>query len=309
MPIQVSCKCGQTFAAKDNLAGKVVKCPKCAQPLRIPNPRAKAPAAATAPASATLADLLDEAGLKEAHHDEYQGRHCPTCNAPLAHNAILCVECGLNLESGKFVKGAVAFEARQLGKKAEGHEGAAELLLNKAQNALKEEQVELVRNRTEGMPLWLLISLLTIIATLAITMSLMSSRSQAMTISGWVCLTTCSIFSLLFSMRIVIVAFKEDLVVGLLYLFVPFYSLYYIFTRWQKCGRLFLLSLGAGLLAMIGVGMLAIAPHLSDGTEEEANAARRAPVQTLMRSASADEIQPPGPAIPRSSLAERTLRT
>jgi hypothetical protein len=36
MPIPVSCQCGQTFRAKDDLAGKRVKCPKCGQPLQIP---------------------------------------------------------------------------------------------------------------------------------------------------------------------------------------------------------------------------------------------------------------------------------
>src|SRR5437867_1611623 len=36
MPIPVSCKCGQGFRAKDELAGKKVKCPKCGQVLQIP---------------------------------------------------------------------------------------------------------------------------------------------------------------------------------------------------------------------------------------------------------------------------------
>lgn len=36
MPIKVKCKCGTGFAAKDELAGKRVKCPKCKQLLQIP---------------------------------------------------------------------------------------------------------------------------------------------------------------------------------------------------------------------------------------------------------------------------------
>ena len=34
--------------------------------------------------------------------------------------------------------------------------------------------------------------------------------------------------------RILIGAFQEDVVCGLLYLFVPFYSLYYLVTRWEE---------------------------------------------------------------------------
>jgi nitrogen fixation protein FixH len=38
MPISVACECGQGFQAKDALAGKTVKCPKCGNPLQIPSP-------------------------------------------------------------------------------------------------------------------------------------------------------------------------------------------------------------------------------------------------------------------------------
>lgn len=37
MPIAVSCECGWKFRARDELAGRVVKCPKCASALTIPS--------------------------------------------------------------------------------------------------------------------------------------------------------------------------------------------------------------------------------------------------------------------------------
>lgn len=43
----------------------------------------------------------------------------------------------------------------------------------------------------------------------------------------------------------VVVAFQEDASCGLMYLFVPFYSLYYLVTRWETAGRPFLLGLTA----------------------------------------------------------------
>jgi hypothetical protein len=43
MPIQVACSCGKKFAAKDELAGKRVKCPTCGGAIAIPAPAAQAP--------------------------------------------------------------------------------------------------------------------------------------------------------------------------------------------------------------------------------------------------------------------------
>ncbi len=48
MPIPVKCQCGQQFKAKDKLAGKAVKCPKCGNPLKIGMPAAATPTAQTA---------------------------------------------------------------------------------------------------------------------------------------------------------------------------------------------------------------------------------------------------------------------
>ncbi|MGE0610695.1 MAG: hypothetical protein AB7O62_26630, partial [Pirellulales bacterium] len=48
MAIPVKCACGQAFSAKDELAGRRVKCPKCGQPLAIPNPGGHAPPAGAA---------------------------------------------------------------------------------------------------------------------------------------------------------------------------------------------------------------------------------------------------------------------
>ena len=38
MSISVTCQCGVRFRAKDELAGRQAKCPKCGQPLTIPVP-------------------------------------------------------------------------------------------------------------------------------------------------------------------------------------------------------------------------------------------------------------------------------
>ncbi len=92
MPIRVACQCGAAFQAKDALAGKRVKCPKCGRALDIPKPQvAKAPA--------PLADLLEDAHVEEAVIPR-----CPECKAELKTGAVLCVVCGYDLKLGKKLK-------------------------------------------------------------------------------------------------------------------------------------------------------------------------------------------------------------
>jgi len=55
MEIKIACQCGQRFAAKERLAGKTVKCPKCGSSLVIPEPK---PAAKPAPAELILGCLI-----------------------------------------------------------------------------------------------------------------------------------------------------------------------------------------------------------------------------------------------------------
>ncbi|MBW3598324.1 MAG: hypothetical protein KY475_13760 [Planctomycetes bacterium] len=91
MPIPVSCRCGKSFAANDNLAGKTVKCPGCQQPLAIPAPGQGAKGAAAqqpAPGAKTPDGKIVAAckcGAKFAAPAELAGKQvkCPKCGQPL----------------------------------------------------------------------------------------------------------------------------------------------------------------------------------------------------------------------------------
>lgn len=213
MPINVKCKCGQAFSAKEEMAGKAVKCPNCAQPLRIPQPAAAQADDASAPGG--LTDLLDEVGLK-AKHEDYVGRRCPSCDDPLAQNAVLCVGCGYNLETGKFVDGI-----RDLGTAGtedgdeDGMEGIAEMLLERARTTIKEDAKEEKKQRTQGMPLWMLATLLTVCLTFLLVMMFMS-RGKALFISGFMWVILMGIVQSVCGIRLIIIAFKEDVKCGLL---------------------------------------------------------------------------------------------
>lgn len=121
MSIKVKCSCGASFAAKDSLAGKRVKCPKCSQPISIPAAQAEPvdseyalePAVASTHAGTLpgnlgdpLADLLDEIGVQGAQ----TGPTCPNCDTPITTpGARLCINCGYNFETGELMR-TVAYE-------------------------------------------------------------------------------------------------------------------------------------------------------------------------------------------------------
>jgi hypothetical protein len=67
----------------------------------------------------------------------------------------MCVECGYHLETGKFAKGLGGAAA---GPKAEGHAGAADMLLKKAKYQIEAERAEEKELRKQGMPTWMILS-------------------------------------------------------------------------------------------------------------------------------------------------------
>lgn len=129
--IPIVCQCGAKFGAKPELRGKTIKCPKCSAPLTV---GAGAPAAANAPGRAPAAsaasvssafgggaalgggmdDLFDEIGLQTKATGD---NACPACGAAMAAEAVLCIECGYNRQTGKKIgmQTVKKVEAKKLG--------------------------------------------------------------------------------------------------------------------------------------------------------------------------------------------------
>ena len=145
MPIAVACQCGQRFQARDELAGKQAKCPKCGRILTIPSPQPKAPPRATSPAP--LEDILEDAGL-----DDVAKPRCPQCNEELKPGAVLCVHCGYDLKLGK------QLQTKIVGAEEEDPEYAN--LPTHGIDALDRAEREIVRQKIEaqrmqrGAPWW-----------------------------------------------------------------------------------------------------------------------------------------------------------
>lgn len=82
MPIEVICRCGERLIARDGLAGKAAKCPRCGRRVDVPQERN------------AVAELLDEEGV-------YGSPKCPNCIPP---HEIICVKCGYNKKLGRKMK-------------------------------------------------------------------------------------------------------------------------------------------------------------------------------------------------------------
>jgi len=313
MPIKVTCCCGQQFAAKDELAGKVVKCPKCKEPLKVGEPPAKGADSAKradakragntvgtqAPIAApsAVAALLDEVGF-HLHADKVDEsvQHCPACDQKISDHAVLCVYCGYNLETGKFIKGAGGVGPGLSTQKAEGHEGAALLLLKKAENQIEVDKDEERKIRTQGMPLWMLISILSMIATFTIGMSVLPA-DQAFLISGYVWMGVCASLAVFYWFWLVVIAFKESAAHGLMFQFVPFYAIYYVAQRWADVGKIFIIYVTLLVLAPLGLVLIVLSPKMKKEATREVGLLVPPP-PAMMISAQVNPERPMKPAEP-----------
>ena len=142
MPIPVSCQCGYQVDAPDQYAGKQVSCPSCQNPLQVPLPQ-------QAPVDAMLDEMLSDAGITAVTPGGYR---CPNCTASIPGGAIICLECGYNVESSQMMGESDQSTKKHFGaavytNRTYGHEQldtAAEIM-----------EVELLKKEAEGpIPYW-----------------------------------------------------------------------------------------------------------------------------------------------------------
>ncbi|MBC8351165.1 MAG: hypothetical protein H8E66_04215 [Planctomycetes bacterium] len=246
MPIKVACQCGASFAAKDELAGKAVRCPKCKQPLKIPAPAAAAPTVPNA-----MDDLFDEVGIAAK-----KGPSCPQCNAELKPNAVLCVACGFDLQSGEHREGA-KIHAVQL----DGHVEAADTLLDRASRQIEIDKEEDKKNISQGAPAYVYLFGLLVIVAFA-TMMFTMPKGLAFYITGISVCCFAGLVNFYYGIRWLIVAFQEGPQQGFFHLIPIFgvgYQIYYLITRWDRVGKWFIAQLKmlplvifGGLLMLLG---------------------------------------------------------
>ncbi|HEX5102963.1 MAG TPA: hypothetical protein VFV87_04090 [Pirellulaceae bacterium] len=306
MPIKVTCQCGKSFAAKDELAGRAVKCPNCQQPLRIPSPQAAgapaaqnlaAPLPSAAPRQAAASpgfsspggasSLFDEAGLKAAPAGSSL---CPGCTSPLPANAVVCIKCGYNLKLGRRME---TVRMAQPGIGPGGHEATTADLMHKAAISIEEDREEERKKTREGMPWWVYGIGLLFCMGFIIMMMVLPQRIALVT-GGVLMYGIAAIVSLYAQIRILIIAFTESVAQGLMVLLVPCYGLVYVFMHWDSCGGYFLMQVAANVVA----NLVGFTLEATLGGEEEARGAPPPPAAV----ATADFDWQPPPLL-RASLA------
>jgi hypothetical protein len=263
MPIRVTCSCGYTANVPDEMAGKSGRCPKCKATLKIPasaatasaavaqagKPKSQAPTksskptaplqtaapskATQPPAAGALDSLYADVGLIQN-----KGPVCPSCTAPIVPNSVLCVKCGFHFSEGR------KLEEHQL----ESTQGFGNIHLNEAAVMMERERQTEKQLNSAGSPWWMMLSILVGISVMIIGLSI---KQHAVTTektssiealrriqeAGYLPVLAAS-FGLAMlltanfaNLAILVVAFKESAKHGLMYFFVPFYSLYYMFSR------------------------------------------------------------------------------
>ncbi len=271
MPIKVSCTCGAAFAAKDELAGRTVACPKCQQPLTIPGATAAqrpAPAQRSAPAPAQQAvpdapSIFDDAGIKAKQHT---GQVCPSCYHPMKSGTILCVHCGFSLQLGR------KMEMQIHGKGTGGHGESAEQALQRAAITLEEDKREERKKLSEGMPWWGYL-LLFVAACSLLTMMMILPPATATGVALMFLWGLGILLGIYANIMIIIIAFKDNVAQGLCVLFIPCYAFIYTIMHWDQCGTFFLLNLASGFIQGLAQVILAF-------TAGDANQAAEIPHST-----------------------------
>lgn len=76
--------------------------------------------------------------------------------------------------------------------------------------------------------------------------------------TGGIVMIVCGAFMVVGGLRCMIAAFQEDVTCGLLWLFVPFYSLYYIISRFSELSEYLMLWFGGLIGAMICGGYISL---------------------------------------------------
>jgi hypothetical protein len=179
-----------------------------------------------------LAGLFDQAGLTRR-----EGTFCPSCDKPLAPGTAICVNCGFHLEQGSKLEG-FEVETKEFGNKR----------LVEASESMKREAETEKRLLGAGMPWWMMLGilagLLVMIVCVLIKMDARTSGTES-SIPIFRRLQNATFFSVLAmsfgfatllvsnfaQLAVLFTAFKESIQQGLLCLFVPFYIIYYMFSR------------------------------------------------------------------------------
>jgi len=259
MPIKVVCQCGQQFAAKDELAGKRVKCPKCGAVLTI-----AAPGAQQGGTGKPLSELLDDVGMRAGV------RRCPGCGAELGEVAVLCVMCGYDTRIGRRLKTRVGVSVEADDEDLGDLPTHGVEALDRAERQIAREKVDQQR-LIKGAPWWMILLALLGLVGFAIGMVSMP-QEDVMQNSGMVLQIGGALIVVLYFLRIVLMAFKDSVLDGVVALILP---PIYLYKRWDRVvGFVMLIAVGGAAIGL-GAFLTWLGPKFQAGQEDDLSRAGR----------------------------------
>lgn len=254
MSIRVKCQCGKQLAVKDEYAGKRVKCPGCGGAVVIPQAQ---PAAKDDEDG--ISGLLDDVGMRAGV------ARCPGCGAEMSENAVLCVMCGFDLRRGHRVKTRVG-EATEMDDEDLGDLPAhGNPQLDEAERRLarsKQEQKQL----SQGVPWWMIFLAFAGVVGFSAGMLAMP-QDMVVRNAGWVLVVAGALLTFFFTLRLLIEAFKESPLQGLLGLTLV-YLIVFALLRWDRVGPMLIFSLVGGVFIGFGYFMVVFLVPFFEGLME-----------------------------------------
>lgn len=131
----------------------------------------------------------------------------------------------------------------------------ADMVLARAARALEEDKIEQRKKTKEGLPWWAyLLMLIGVISFMA--MMMMIPQRNAMMAAAGVVMFVGWLICIYSGIALLVTAFRESPLQGILYLLVPFYPLVYIVMRWEKTAGYFFMNLGGTVIIFAGLGIL-----------------------------------------------------
>lgn len=260
MPIRIKCQCGKALSVKDEFAGKAVKCPGCGKGLKVPaggaaaasqRPAAKRPAPKPAAPAAPVAPLGELGDLfAEEGFDRHVAAVCPSCSAEMAGNAVLCTKCGYNKQTG---------ESLQRHQTAGVDIDHGTLALMKAEDDLvKDKKLQDEMLGKSGMPPWMLALILFILVsgtTIAVLAVNAASRLEGefnvnpLALFLALCAGAFYLVSLGSNLLVIVHAFKQNVVTGLMVMFIPFYIFVHAVKNWSEIGMKLVVAIICGMIS------------------------------------------------------------
>jgi hypothetical protein len=189
----------------------------------------------------------------------------------MGESAVLCVMCGFDTRLGHRLKtrvgSAVVVDEEELGE-LPTHGNS---LLDAAERQLARDKLEQAR-LSKGAPWWILLLAFLGLVGFAIAMVSMP-QERVMDNSGIVLQVAGGLMFLLYFFRMLIIAFKESVLQGVLALVMP---PYYAITRWDRVAGVCILMFVGVSITMVGYVLIVLAPIVNKlkGDEKKASQIR-----------------------------------